>query len=367
MAKFKEGDIVDLKLPGNNYTGGEVLEVDGSKCLVHFPQPIPTMWHEEADLVKSKDKSKITATPQNKKPSKSPSPKQPASKSNNFKLGDYVENSMGDVGKVVKVDVKGDKVLVDFEDGMDKMWVAQTSNRHIKYANSDNADKNSPLGNVVFGGRGNDPDLAKLQGAKPGSEMDTKKEKEIYSAIKDWVGNANNWSADRLKNEVPKLVKRYPKIFQPSTKDKTPLFRGLRDFASDTRKALLSTKMSDWVPFEKGSWWLCKKPIDYKPQRAAQSWTHDLRSAKNFGDFAILITRQKNGEFFMNTKVMKIFFGDDEKEVLHLGKTYANKVYVAVSNWEFKDEIEPKINKMPKSAGTFKSFAKTMKERNNKN
>lgn len=49
------------------------------------------------------------------------------------------------------------------------------------------------------------------------------------------------------------------------------------------------------------------------------------------------------------------------------GKTYAGKVYVAVSDWEFKKEIEPKINKKLKTGGTFKSFARTMKERNNKN
>jgi hypothetical protein len=189
----------------------------------------------------------------------------------------------------------------------------------------------------------------RLQGKSPKeAEPNTEKENEIYLALRKWTGDANDVSAKLLTKNLSAIKKGkdlYPTIFAPSGEEGTPIYRGLDGVSSKMLKMLAqTTERSDWTPMKpitgqaQGDsgfdWFMCIKPITYTPHREWQSWSYSMKSAAYFANSGMLITKQ-DSNFYFSTKAVQIVFNyNDEKEVLHYGKTFSNKVYVALDQSE---------------------------------
>jgi hypothetical protein len=190
----------------------------------------------------------------------------------------------------------------------------------------DNAD----LGKVVFGGPKDEPEFAKMQGAKPGSEPNTPEEQKLLKALKAWVVSPKLGVKD-LEN-LSKLIKvaaeKYPKILKPKTPNGTPLFRGLKNASPEIIDLVKQSKPEDWV-YNKGMY-LLKNPINYTPRSQVQSWTTDRQTASGvFGPEGLLITRQSD-EFYFNQDIFHKLYGQREDEVLHFGVKYDTPIYLGV-------------------------------------
>lgn len=223
---------------------------------------------------------------------------------------------------------------------------------------------NKPLGSVVFADPRNDKRFAKMQGAKPGSESNTDLEDRMYNAIQTWV-NSSTMGEQLMKNfisKIPALAKQYPTIFKPTTPNGTILYRGLDTIQNRLWRELVKLGPEYWTPVVQSGdeIMLCKKPITYKPRGVVQSWTPDVKIAQRFAAQGALVTRQDN-DFYFNSKVFSIFFGKDEKEILHVGQSYNKNVYLAVDMDLYRSEVFRKQHKTVKSLSALSQNLKETK------
>jgi hypothetical protein len=201
------------------------------------------------------------------------------------------------------------------------------------------------FGKVAFG----DPHMGytvnsilKLQGLpKTAKEPNTSFENSLYSALNAWVDSPDTTNADTIynyKDVIRSAQKKYPGIFKPITPPGTTLYRGLSDLNPKIRKQLAKTASADWRAIKVGIkfYFLYTTPITYTPNRKIQSWTDDTSVASRFTDDAVLVSKQ-NSEFAISQELMKLIFGRNERELLHFGKQYTNKVYVAIRASDFYD------------------------------
>ena len=130
----------------------------------------------------------------------------------------------------------------------------------------------------------------------------------------------------------------YPKIFKPVTTNGTVLYRGL-SMMPQTLKDFFkkgTTSKKDWTKEKIGkrTYMICSKAIEYQPENLIQSWTDHKPVALEFGKTALLMTKQTD-TFLFNHKFIAIMMGDDEREVLHFGKTYSKPVTIAVEEGSY--------------------------------
>ena len=214
------------------------------------------------------------------------------------------------------------------------------------------------FGKVAFGDRDDPPSLAKLQNQKPGSEKNLPPEDRLLLGIELWLTNIDERGIWAVRNQLPQLAKEYPAIFAPKTPVGTALFRGVERISDKELKRLAkTTELADWSPVNsdgkgrtKGpgasksskSYMVCKKAIPYKPFRSIQSWTDVFQSASTFAEMGMLVTRQDR-DFYFSKQVLALLFGRNEHEVIHIGKTYTNPVFLMVSTPVFQDIIRPDL------------------------
>jgi GNAT superfamily N-acetyltransferase len=178
----------------------------------------------------------------------------------------------------------------------------------------------------------------KLQNTKS-NEKANELEREIYDYLKDWTDDTDAVSAHNLyanKKIFQKLKEQYPKIFK-AEKNKL-VYRGLDRLNVDTLLELydkFSLKDIKKIDFPRLVYYLYSKPIKYKPENDAQSWTTDIEVANGFSRGIILVTKTDDN-FIMNPEVTNKIGDSLEDEVIHLGKNYG-KVYVMFFNF---DELE---------------------------
>lgn len=218
------------------------------------------------------------------------------------------------------------------------------------------------FGNIAFGDRDTQDDaipIAKLQGKplpKPKGEPNTSKEDNLYNLLRDWVDSPSDYLATAIykyRDLIKAAQKKFPNIFAPDSKSGTILYRGLKEINPKIRKMLLNSKETDWISIERGDAYVYSKPIKYTPTRVVQSWTDDLNIALGFKGEAILITKQTEN-FMFNQKLLAIVFrGRNEHETLHMGKEYASKVYIAISDDRYESLV-----KGNKAKGRWKDLAK---------
>lgn len=189
------------------------------------------------------------------------------------------------------------------------------------------------------------PEFLKLQGkGKKDTEKNTTEEDKLLQTMSNWVNSedAGPDVASRLTKLLP-LIKRgkelFPNIFKPSQKDGTPVYRGLESISPKLMKLLATkTKRGDWTPV-KGSYMMCTKPIKYTPRSQWQSWSYSSKVAAGFGSNGILITKQ-DANFYFNPKALRVLFTEDEQEIIHHGKGYSSKVFVALEDYQYEELVE---------------------------
>lgn len=202
------------------------------------------------------------------------------------------------------------------------------------------------FGKLAFG---DNEYTAKLQGrVKP--EPNTEIENELVRALSSWVKKSGTLSANKIhshKELLKKAAVKFPKILKPKTPNGTELYRGLHNIQNKTILQILKSTKQDWSLYDtiKGvSWWKSESiTIDYKPHKNVQSWTSDFWVAADFSNAyyrawtkypsTMLLTLQ-NDEFFFNQELMQYLAPMDyeyEKEVLHIGKEYANPIYILIN------------------------------------
>ena len=216
------------------------------------------------------------------------------------------------------------------------------------------------LDKIAFGDENDDRFIAKLQGAKPGSEGDNPFEQRLYISIMNWLESINDNDLYKYKDKIDTLVKQYPVVFKPTTPIGTTLYRGLGDLNKKLIKELRTSSITDWAKM-KEDFWFYKKPINYKPRRHIQSWTDNIITAKDFGGDAVLITKQTK-EFYFNKKVLAAIFSQNENEVIHFSNKYSSPVYIAIDEILFQADIQDYLYHVEKNKNlTFKSIGTQIK------
>lgn len=203
------------------------------------------------------------------------------------------------------------------------------------------------FGKVVFGGPKDEPEFARMQGAKPGSEPNTPEEQKLLKALRGWVISPSYGVKDifKLKKLIQAAAEKYPKILKPKTPIGTPLFRGLKSLSPEILEVVKASNPEDWV-YSKGMM-LLKNPINYTPRTEVQSWTNELSSAMEFATEGILITKQTE-DFYFNQEVFDELYGRPEEEVLHLGTKYDNPIYFGfIKNSKLSKQFKKKFDKVP--------------------
>jgi hypothetical protein len=177
-------------------------------------------------------------------------------------------------------------------------------------------------------------------------DITRKEELNLMDALRRWVKDPSQDLASRmLYTMLPILQKAReadPDTYKPEKPNGTTIFRGVKRVARPLLRDLISgTTKSDWQPTTSGRV-LCKKPVNYRPHRAIQSWTYDENVASTFGDYvgsegAVLITKQDD-DYYMSTKTMyQLWDGENnEFEILHAGQVYQQPVYIAFSRGLYK-------------------------------
>jgi hypothetical protein len=225
----------------------------------------------------------------------------------------------------------------------------------IKLTDILNEKEDKDFGAVAFGDSDQDkgfPAFLRMQGKSvKDEEENTTIERKILNALIDWADGSADYIANSLTKFLPQIKtakKRFPEIFAPSQSNGTEVYRGLDQISKKLIKSLVEkTKYEDWK--RKGEYMICTKPIKYSPHRDWQSWSYSKSIAKNFGSDATLVTKQDNNFYFSN-KTMRIVFGDNEREVLHNGKTFSNPVYIMMHFYRFEDYLsEPLMKKSKKN------------------
>jgi hypothetical protein len=186
------------------------------------------------------------------------------------------------------------------------------------------------FGDVLFGDKKNEPELAKIQNKKPGSESNVPDESKLLAVFRRWVASPS-FTIDALykvRNKIKALSNDYPKMLKPSTPNGTLVYRGLKNVGPELEAQIKKSKPEDWV--KAGGLFVLRTPIDYVPRSNIQSWTTEKSVAINvFGPSGIVMTKQ-NDEFMLNQDMLSVLYGDREHEVLHFGKAYKGKVYFAI-------------------------------------
>lgn len=180
-------------------------------------------------------------------------------------------------------------------------------------------------------------------------EPNTKKEEEIYNALKSWLQSSTDSSSKILAknlNAIKKGKDLFPSIFVPDKENGTSVYRGIEEVSPNMLKTLAqTTERDDWdriksitgqvIADNLYNWYTCKKPIKYNPRREWQSWTYNKKGAAYFAASAMLTTKQDDN-FYFSTKTTKIIFGyNNEKEVLHYGQEFSNPVYISIDEETF--------------------------------
>lgn len=208
--------------------------------------------------------------------------------------------------------------------------------------------------------------IAKLQGIKmsddePG-ERDTKIEVNLYDTLFDWVKGETSYASKKLykyKDLIKQAQRKFPTIFKPSTPVGTVVYRGIGELNDKLLDKLKNTSKSFWktIVVNRRTYMVYTKPISYTPRSIVQSWTHDMAIAGDFAGDALLISKQ-DSEFLFNQEFMKILYPKNEKEQLHFGKEYKNKIFIAVTKSLFFDVIFPNDYSYKVASG--KSIGKTL-------
>jgi hypothetical protein len=206
------------------------------------------------------------------------------------------------------------------------------------------------FGKVVFGSKKDEPEFARMQGAKPGSEPNTDKEQKLLSLLRRWVQGPQFAVKDlyKLSSIIKALAPKYPRILKPKTPNGTTLFRGLKNVSPEILEVVKASKPEDWV-LKKGMM-LLKNPINYTPRTEVQSWTNEFLSAMEFATEGILITKQTD-DFYFNQEVFDELYGRPEEEVLHLGTKYDSPIYFGfIKNSKLSKKFKTKFDKVPMNA-----------------
>jgi hypothetical protein len=188
----------------------------------------------------------------------------------------------------------------------------------------------------------------KIQGNK--FEENTKKENQLIEKLIDWTNSSDAYNSNYFFNNkkiFEEGLKKHPEIFNPSLSDGDKfIYRGLQKLNNSLKKQL-SLDLNDYVKLDLkqlslfgvagDSYYFMKKPINYEPERKAQSWTKDIKVASRFGLEGILVTHiDKN--FFMNPDFMNVVRGaEKENEVIHIGKDFIKNNYLMISQTVYED------------------------------
>lgn len=206
---------------------------------------------------------------------------------------------------------------------------------------------NDKFGDVALGG---DPNIARMQGKK--QEDNTEFEEKLYDILNTWTFETSIGLANKLYNNfalLKKAAKKFPKVFLPSTSDGTILYRGIRNLNKQLRDKLEKTKQEDWKKVTIGDkiMYQYSKPVKYTPRLKVQSWTSSAKVATFFSkprewsvdSISVILSTTQNNEFLFNQNLIRYIFSDtlsSEKEILHFGQTFKEKVYISISRnfWE---------------------------------
>lgn len=197
-------------------------------------------------------------------------------------------------------------------------------------------------------------------------EPNTEFEDKLMDVFRRWYHDASSMAASQINGVFDLLKKarlKWPSMFKPHVNDGVPLFRGMSNIPSGVVNVLKKAPMDDFkrvdfvsLGYGAGlSYYVYKTPIKYKPKMDAQSWTDNVHVALKFSRDSILVTKC-NTEFIMNNKFSKIW-GFDEDEIIHVGKDYKEKVYLAVNENFFKKNSRVDPSQRLKSSGTLKKVA----------
>lgn len=211
---------------------------------------------------------------------------------------------------------------------------------------------------IPFGGdEENEDELRKLAGfPKNKKEPDTKNEYTLYQTLANWVNYTSPALANKLysfKTVIEQAAKKYPKLFLPKTPPGTILYRGLKRLSPAMLTKLRKEKNWQKIEVDYETYYICKTPVQYSPRQKVQSWSTDEKMLRNFAESAVLMTRQ-NKEYLFNQKVFEILFEDNENEILHFGKEYKSKVFIALTEYKYETLLDTK------SVPNWKSVAKTL-------
>ncbi len=201
---------------------------------------------------------------------------------------------------------------------------------------------NDPIfGKVAFGDPKNKPGFAKLQGAKPGSELDTAKEKKLYLALSKWVGDRGEGIRGLQANKdiIKAATGTFPSIFKPPKPNGTTVYRGLQEMRPSLENQLAKTSEDNWKPM--GDRYMYTIPIVYQPHSELQSFTYNIKSAMPFSGIAraILMTKQDD-DYYFNPKIFRILSpGLNENEIIHFGKEFGHTIYISVGETWYQRNI----------------------------
>lgn len=185
-------------------------------------------------------------------------------------------------------------------------------------------------------------ELSMLQHKRAG-EPNTMREEYFLKLLQSWVMSSSDDVAERLYANY-KLFKKasriYPGIFAPKTDVGTILYRGLENLSPQLWEVIRETEEHEWkdVEYDNGIYWIYSKPVEYVPERNAQSWTDVPEISEHFSGDAVLITRQDN-HFLFNKDAIAVIFGYNESEIIHFGKKFRNPVYLAVNDHIYRNCI----------------------------
>lgn len=197
-------------------------------------------------------------------------------------------------------------------------------------------------------------------------EPNTENEQRLYFALINWFNNSTTLAANVLKRyytAIRDAREKWPAIFKPHVPDGKVVFRGIaiRNFKTQLKAAELTDFTVVDGPFA-DKFVVYKKPLTYKPERFAQSFTDSPDIALGFTPDGYILMTKCNDEFFFNKNFAKFAskyqhknYG--ENEIIHLGTTFKDNVYLAVKMDEFqklrgKKSVEPSKKKLKAFAST---------------
>ena len=221
---------------------------------------------------------------------------------------------------------------------------------------SNKLSEDKEFGNVLFGDKKNEPELAQIQNKKPGSEPNVPDERKLLAIFRRWVASPS-YSIDALykvRDKIKALSNDYPKMLKPSTPNGILVYRGLKNVGPELEAQIKQSKPNDWI--KAGGVYILKTPINYVPRSNIQSWsTSKSLALNNFATEGMLITKQTD-EFMLSQDMLSVLYGSREDEVLHFGKVYKSKVYFSViDRTKLTKKYKNLFSKVNTSTDTFDS------------